>query len=42
MDKLIAFITSLGMKKFTGDIRIKFNQGGVISVKSVKETNIEI
>lgn len=42
LDKIIDFFKRLKEEKFTGDIRIHFNMGGVQGIKKVKEENIEL
>ena len=42
LDKLIDFFKKLKEEKFTGDIEIHFNQGGVQGIKKIRKDNIEL
>lgn len=40
MEKLIKFLDDLKRRKFTGDVEINFNQGGVRGVKFIQRRNV--
>ena len=42
MDKLIKFFTDIIARKYTGDIEINFNQGGVRGIKLVKREQVKL
>jgi hypothetical protein len=42
LDKLVEFFKRLKDEKFTGDIEIHLNQGGIQGIKKVKKDNIEL
>ena len=42
MEKLIKFFSDIINRKYTGDIEINFNQGGVRGIKLVKREQVKL
>ena len=42
IEKLIEYFKKLKVEKFTGDIEIHLNQGGIQGIKKIKKENVKL